>query len=252
MTSATAAADTPVATPYIEARDLCRNFAAPGAIVAALAINELTLRASQFVAIQGPSGCGKSTLLNLLGLLDSPCGGTLHLAGEAITSKDPEVLALKRRQHVGFLFQDAGLIDRMTVLENVAMALEYRDYTRQRALDEARAAIALVGLAHRINALSNTLSGGERQRVGLARLFAIKPKIIICDEPTASLDEANTLAVVELLRSAADAGACVVCASHDPLVLNNVDECFVMSRGAIIKTIKARAQRSSRARTASA
>ncbi|MDI1326162.1 MAG: ATP-binding cassette domain-containing protein [Brevundimonas sp.] len=223
-------------TVLLEAAGLSRRFDGQGGPVLALDAVDLRLPAGLFVVIAGPSGCGKSTLLNLLGLLDRASTGCLSLDGAAVEALPSAALAVLRREHVGFLFQDAGLIARMSALDNVVLPLDYRGVPRAEALVSATRALARVGLGDRAGTSVDLLSGGERQRVALARVLASEPRIVICDEPTASLDEANSGTVVEFLMQRARAGALVVCASHDPVVLAGAGLRIEMRRGRIVST----------------
>lgn len=220
--------------PALRAESLTRRFGSSDGEVIALDAVDLDLHPAQFVSVLGPSGCGKSTLLNLLGLLDRPSSGRLEIAGIDVLALDDRETGALRRANIGFLFQDAGLIDRMSVLDNVLLPLLYRNRPRVEAVAQARMAIVELGLEHRTSALVDTLSGGERQRAGLARILAIRPRLIVCDEPTASLDEANSLLMIQHLLASASEGALVICASHDPLVLARAHLRLKMSRGQIV------------------
>lgn len=221
-------------TAMVRLVDVNRTYSGVHGSVVALGKLSTTFDGGQFIVIKGPSGCGKSTLLNLVGLLDLPSDGELFVAEERVNGRSATRLAELRRSHIAFLFQDAGIIDRMTVLDNVMMPLLYRRMRREEAKDRALQMIESVGLEHLTGARSETLSGGERQRVGIARILALQPSIIVCDEPTASLDESNSQVVVNYLKSAAASGACVVCASHDPIVFGQADRRIDMSRGQIV------------------
>lgn len=222
-----------MAAMAVRARDLTREFRSARGTVHALSGVNLDLPAGAFVTVRGPSGCGKSTLLNLLGLLDRPSAGVLELDGVRTEGLKPDAIETLRRRTIGFLFQDAGLIERMTVMENVLMPMRYRGVRSGDRKAVARRSLDELGIAHCRSDLVETLSGGERQRVGLARILSIRPKIIICDEPTAALDEANSIMVVDRLIALASEGALVVCASHDPLVLSRSGIQITLDRGRI-------------------
>lgn len=221
-------------TAVIGLEAVSRTFPGAEGVVTALDAVSARFFQGQFSVIQGPSGCGKSTFLNLVGLLDLPSQGDLHLIGQSIHGRSADGLARLRRAHIGFLFQDAGMIERMSVCDNVVTPLLYRGFKPLEARTRARKAIEDVGLGHRTRARSDTLSGGEKQRAGMARILAFQPELIVCDEPTASLDEQNSLNIVAFLKQAAANGACVICASHDPTVLARADRRIDMSRGRIL------------------
>lgn len=187
--------------------------------MAALDGLDLSLPRGSFVVVRGPSGCGKSTLLNLIGLLDRPTTGSLVVEGTELTTLDNAEAAWFRREYIGFLFQDAGLIEPMTVAMNVATPLIYRETPLGMRSDLTMAALEHVGLADRAGSAVGELSGGERQRVGLARALVTDPAILICDEPTAALDEQNSIAIAALLSARASEGRTVICSSHDPIVI---------------------------------
>lgn len=223
---------TPGLDTVLHVQGLQRWFEGVDGRIRALDSASFSVKAGEFLVVQGPSGSGKSTLLNLIGLLDRPSAGQVTL-NRCEVSPDSclDQMATARRSHVGFLFQDAGLIERMSVLKNVMMPMEYRGITGALAIKRAEDALSQVGLSHRQNELSNTLSGGERQRAGIARLLALKPSLIVCDEPTASLDADNSRVVVNLLLAVAKTGVAVVCASHDPIVLQQAQSRISMHRG---------------------
>lgn len=204
----------------VSARSLTRRFVSgSGQMVTALDALSLSLPKGVLVVVRGPSGCGKSTLLNLIGLLDRPTGGALVVAGVDLTALDSDGAARFRREHVGFLFQDAGLIEPMTVAANVGAPLVYRETPGHARSALVTAALERVGLAARAGSGVGELSGGERQRVGLARALVTEPSILICDEPTAALDEQNSLAIAALLADRARYGHTVICSSHDPILI---------------------------------
>lgn len=221
-------------TPAVVARQVTRQFISrSGETVTALDRIDLVIPRGVLVAIQGPSGCGKSTLLNLVGLLDRPSEGHLRVDDIALEDLDVTQAAHFRRGHVGFLFQDAGLIEPMTVADNVALPLIYQGIPRSERGPRVSSALRRVGLANREDSAVAELSGGERQRVGLARAVIAAPAMLICDEPTAALDEANSLAVIELLREQTSSGRTVICSSHDPILASHADFVVFLRHGRI-------------------
>lgn len=213
---------------------LLREYRAGDGSVRALDGVDIGLRAGELLAIMGHSGSGKTTLLSIIGLLDRPDGGRLEMFGQDVSRWSWGRLAKLRRGRIGFLFQDAGLIERMPVIENVMLPMRYAGIPAGRRLEHARDALERVGLGGKARRLVGTLSGGERQRAGLARALAMQPRLLVCDEPSASLDKGTTGLVAELLREHASAGAAVVLATHDPLLLPIADRVIHMERGCIV------------------
>lgn len=177
--------------------------------------------AGRVTALTGVSGSGKTTLLNLLGGLISPDKGSIMWDGNNIASLSAGRLRKYRRECVGYLFQDYGLVPDLTVVDNVKLAASN---VSRRAFDEALdSPLAQVGLRGYEKRVVSGLSGGEQQRVALARILVSKPKIVLADEPTGALDEDNAQLVVEHLRAFADQGAVVVVATHSKHVADQAD-----------------------------
>lgn len=215
----------------IEARDLSRHFVTPASVVRALDGVTLDIDAGELVVVHGPSGCGKSTLLNLFGLLDRSTSGQLRIASCGVSSLDNTATARFRQSNIGFLFQDAGLIEPMTVGDNVSLPLVYRGMSKTEREPIVRDALAKLKLEDKIASSVADLSGGERQRVGLARALVSEPKILICDEPTAALDHDNSHLLVDLLLERAGRGSAVICSSHDPILIGKADRLIGLERG---------------------
>ncbi|MFM7069547.1 MAG: ABC transporter ATP-binding protein [Actinomycetes bacterium] len=200
--------------------------------VVALAGASLDVAPGEFVAITGPSGCGKSTLLHLLAAIDSPDSGEVCVLGRDLRDLgDPDRF---RRTEVGLVFQMHHLLPHLDALANVGVAMfgthvPRRDQRRRAA--ELLALVGLPGLGHR---RPPELSGGERQRVAIARSLANRPSLLLADEPTGSLDEASTTAVVDLLEHVRTAEqVTVVTVTHDPLLLDAADRVVRMQRGRV-------------------
>lgn len=216
----------------IRSRGLTRKFASgSGQIVTALHELDLDLPNSALIVVRGPSGCGKSTLLNLVGALDQPTGGSLVVAGAELSGLHPDAAARFRRENLGFLFQDAGLIEPMTVYDNVVLPLVYRDVAVTARLTAVLTSLDRVGLADRAESQVSELSGGERLRVGLARALVSNPPLLICDEPTAALDEENSRVISAFLSARAADGQAVICSSHDPLLIARADVVVSLRHG---------------------
>jgi putative ABC transport system ATP-binding protein len=165
----------------------------------------------EWIAIMGPSGSGKTTLINILGGLDTPTSGRALVDGVDVARLDESGLARFRAQKIGFVFQQFHLVPYLTALENVMLAQYFHSTTDE---SEARAALARVGLADRITHLPSQLSGGEQQRVAVARALINHPKLILADEPTGNLDEANEEIVLRLLRELHAEGHTIIIVTH--------------------------------------
>lgn len=182
----------------------------------------LQLVRGSFVVLAGPSGSGKSTLLNLIGGLDSPTAGRLVVNGVDLNTLDERGLALYRRHQVGFVFQSLNLIPSLSAAENIELPLRLLGvHSRQPRVDEALARVGLEGLG---GAMPADLSGGEQQRVAIARALIHQPPVLLADEPTASLDSTNALAILQLLQGLGrDTGCTIVLATHDPRLIEASD-----------------------------
>lgn len=183
---------------------------------------DLTIRGGRMLALVGASGSGKTTLLNCLGLLESPTRGRIVFQGRDLAGSGPGRRRRFRRDHLGYLFQDYALIDNATVRANL-------DVARRTDTAERSAALERVGLAGREKETVHHLSGGEQQRVALARLMVKKPSVVLADEPTGALDEANTAMVMDVLGEMARNGCAVVIATHVAGVAEACDDVFDVS-----------------------
>jgi len=212
---------------FIEIEDVTRRYDAE---VTALDRVSLSIEAGEWLAVMGPSGSGKTTLMNLLGGLDQPESGRLLVDGLDLARLDRPGLIRYRREAVGLVFQQYHLIPYLSAVENVMLA----QYLHSLA-DEAEAARALaeVGLSHRLRHLPSAMSGGERQRVCIARALINRPKLILADEPTGSLDEENERLVLELFQRMHDRGQTIVMVTHDLTVGQRADKQVQLEHGRV-------------------
>ncbi len=177
------------------------------------------ISAGASVSVMGPSGAGKSTLLSLVGGLERPEQGEVRVGGTPLSAMARNDLAAYRRTTVGFVFQHFGLLDTLTAIENVALARTLAGASARESKRRAADLLEQVGMADRAGHLPAQLSGGERQRVAVARAIANDPHLILADEPTGNLDEANADLVVDLLESLhACLGCTVIMVTHDPVL----------------------------------
>jgi putative ABC transport system ATP-binding protein len=167
------------------------------------ALDDITLDVArgEMVSIIGPSGSGKSTLLNLIGGLDQPSSGEIHIDGQSIARMTDDELTHLRRDKIGFIFQFFNLMPSLTCLENVALPLHLRGWPKRKIEERSRELLDLVQLTHRLDHQPDELSGGERQRVAIARSLAAFPPILLADEPTGNLDSRSGAEILDLIRS---------------------------------------------------
>lgn len=201
------------------------------------ALSDIALRidAGDFIAITGPSGCGKSTLLSILGLLDPPSAGSYRLKGQDVATLDARARARIRNGQVGFIFQAFNLIADLSVEENVALPLTYREGTsREQIRQRVREVLELVGMAHRTRHYPGQLSGGQQQRVAVARALVGDPAILLADEPTGNLDSRNGEAVMQLLEQLHQAGSTLCMVTHDAAFARRAQRIVHMLDGRIV------------------
>jgi putative ABC transport system ATP-binding protein len=195
---------------------------------------DLTIPRGQFAAIMGPSGSGKSTLLGLLAGLDTPTSGQVILDGEDITNLGEDDMALLRGRKIGFVFQSYHLISTLTAEENVLLPMELAG-AEAGGRERARELLERVGLDGRSDHYPVQLSGGEQQRVALARAFALRPPILLADEPTGNLDSATGAAVLELLLALnREQGTTMVLVTHEQSLAESADRRIVLRDGLVV------------------
>jgi putative ABC transport system ATP-binding protein len=201
----------------------------------ALAGIHLEIGRGEYVAIAGPSGCGKSTLLSILGLLDSPTGGTYLLNGRTVQNLSLTDRVHIRNREIGFIFQSFNLIGDLNVFENVELPLTYRGMSVVDRKAAAMEALERVGMSHRAKHLPSQLSGGQQQRVAVARALAGKPAVLLADEPTGNLDSRNGESVMQLLNELHRGGATIVMVTHDSRFARSAARTVNMLDGRVVE-----------------
>ena len=199
----------------------------------------LEIKKGQYISIAGPSGCGKSTLLSILGLLDSPSGGSYWLNGQPVADLSISDRTRIRNREIGFIFQAFNLIGDLTVYENVELPLTYRGSGAAERKQKVQHALERVGMAHRLRHYPSQLSGGQQQRVAVARALVGDPLILMADEPTGNLDSKNGEAVMELLRDMHSSGATICMVTHDQRYANFADRSIHLFDGRIVEESQA-------------
>jgi putative ABC transport system ATP-binding protein len=213
-----------------ETRGLKKTYRTVAGDVHALRGVDLDIYQGETLVLLGPSGSGKSTLLNILGGLDRATGGQILFQGRDLTRASDRDLTDYRRRSVGFIFQFFNLSPSLTARENVELVTEIADHPI--APEEA---LALVGLADRLDHFPSELSGGEQQRVAVARAIAKRPAILFCDEPTGSLDSVSGVQVLEaIVNVAGQVGATTMLVTHNAVVAGIADRVMQFSNGAVV------------------
>jgi len=224
----------PPGAPLIRMEDITKVFTTDEVETHALSGVHLEIRRGEYLSIAGPSGCGKTTLLSILGLLDTPTGGTYALDGRPVGTLSFAERARIRNREIGFIFQSFNLIGDLTVMENVELPLAYRGLGAGERRAKAGAALERVGMAHRARHYPSQLSGGQQQRVAVARALGGEPHILLADEPTGNLDSANGESVMELLRDLHRQGATICMVTHDPRFARYADRTVHLFDGRVV------------------
>jgi putative ABC transport system ATP-binding protein len=215
--------------------ELGRDFDVGGRAVHALRDVDLRVPPRALTVVHGRSGSGKTTLLNVIGGLDRPTRGRIWLDGDEVSAKDEDALVQLRREKIGFVFQSFGLVPILTAAENVEVPLRLRKADPEERDRRVRELLGLVGLEDRAGHRPYELSGGEQQRVAICRALANRPGLLILDEPTAQLDSANSLTIMELVRDlVASEGVSAIMATHDTLLLDVADVVVELRDGQLV------------------
>jgi ABC-type lipoprotein export system ATPase subunit len=216
----------------LEARGLVKNYRAPdGAPIPVLDQVDLVVPAGRLAVVLGPSGCGKSTLLNVLGLLEDADAGDVVWRGERVSALGRSGKSRARSRAVGFVFQSFLLLPSLTALDNVLLAGRYAGRTGPDARRRARELLARFGVLERKDHYPPQLSGGEQQRVAYCRAVLNDPPLLLADEPTGNLDDANGRVILDALRTRAREGGAVVVVSHRADAVEMADDVYRMQRG---------------------
>lgn len=220
----------------IELEGLTKIYGSGNVEVVAMRDVSFGLSDGEVVALLGPSGAGKSTLLTILGLINTPTSGKITIGHDLVMDGPAAKVNLRsyRRRFIGYVLQKANLIPFLTGLENVQIALEINDISGRLARRTAMELLEYLGVGNRANNLPYMLSGGEQQRVSVARALANKPRLVLADEPTASLDSVRGRQVMELFRTVAhEQGTTVLVATHDHRALDVFDRILEMEDGTL-------------------
>ena len=207
----------PLAEPIVEIRNLVKSYRRGAQVVPVLTNITFDIAAGDYVALMGPSGSGKSTLLNLIAGIDKPDSGSLRVGGIDITALSEAELAAWRSRNVGFIFQFYNLMPVLTAFENVELPLLLTNLSGREREEHVTAALAMVGLADRMEHFPSELSGGQQQRVAIARAIITDPTILVADEPTGDLDRASAVEVLNMMDSLnRELGKTIIMVTHDP------------------------------------
>jgi putative ABC transport system ATP-binding protein len=217
----------------VELQSVTKHFMTDAGVVRAVNGVSLAVAPGSSLAITGPSGCGKSTLLSMIGALEVPSAGRVTIGDKVVSEMSEEQRASLRREQLGFVYQSDNLQPFLTAAENVslALALDSRTDGYRRSLD----LLAALGLGAAAGKFPDQLSGGERQRVAVARALVHRPRLILADEPTGSLDSDNSIAVIELLAAAqSEVAATLILITHDPRIAARLDRRVALRDGRVV------------------
>lgn len=206
--------------------------------ITALDTTDLVFESNKLTLIMGPSGSGKTTLLSIVGCIIYPTKGKVFYKDKEVTNLSEDELADLRLHEVGFVFQQFNLIEPLNALENVAQPLILRNIPKKEAKERAEGALKAVGLEDRMGNLPKKLSGGQKQRVAIARALVGNPSMILCDEPTASLDAKSAGIIMQELIELAEEGKAVIIVTHDLRLRKYADRVIYVEEGKVSNTIK--------------
>ncbi|MBU0615680.1 MAG: ABC transporter ATP-binding protein [Nanoarchaeota archaeon] len=202
--------------PILKLHDVWKIYKMGEVDVPALKGVSVEIEQGDFVVIIGASGSGKSTMMNLIGCLDLPSKGTIHLKGQDITHLSESDLATLRGETIGFIFQQYNLIPSITAFDNIMLPLEFLEMSEHKAKERVKKILEIVGLSDKSHHLPTQLSGGQQQRVSIARSLAADPEIILADEPTGALDSVTGRQILDMLQKLwKEEGKTIIMVTHD-------------------------------------
>jgi putative ABC transport system ATP-binding protein len=221
-------------TTIVELKDVTRTYGSGPTATAALRGVSLTVGEGQLVALRGRSGSGKTTLLNIVGGLDRPDSGTVRVDGMDVTAMSERERMRLRRETVGYIFQSFGLLPVLSAAENVGVPLRISGMAPRAREERVATMLTLVGLAGHARHRPGELSGGQQQRVAIARALAVRPRLLLADEPTGQLDAETGKQIMHLLRSVVRSeGVTALLATHDPTLIDIADSVLHLADGTI-------------------
>ncbi|WP_164126476.1 ABC transporter ATP-binding protein [Sphingobacterium luzhongxinii] len=222
----------------VELRNVNKIYKTGDTKITALASTDIRFETNSLTLIMGPSGSGKTTLLSILGCVIYPTEGEVYYKNQNITNFKERELAKIRLQEIGFVFQHFNLIEPLTALENVMQPLLLQGLALPVVRQKAKQALVNIGLGDRLENLPKKLSGGQKQRVAITRALVTNPSMILCDEPTASLDAKSAEVIMRKLQELATAGKAVVIVTHDLRLRKFADRVVYVEEGVVSNTLK--------------
>lgn len=211
--------------------DASKEYKTGDTIITALARSTLDFHTNELTLILGPSGSGKTTLLSLLGCVIYPTTGSVMIKGENISGLSEKELAHIRLNNIGFVFQGSNLLEPLSALENVMIPLQLKKESRKVTIEKAKRALEEVGMLPRLHNLPKMLSGGQKQRTAIARALVTDPSILLCDEPTSSIEMESSAKVMNELRMLSQRGKAVLVVTHDTRLRKYADRIIYLSEG---------------------
>ena len=222
----------------VDVREVTRTYGSGATATAALRGVTFSIGEGKLVALRGRSGSGKTTLLNVVGGLDSPDAGSVHVAGQDVTAMGERDRMRLRRETVSYIFQSFGLLPVLSAAENVGVPLRIAGVAPRERDERVTLMLSIVGLADHARQRPGELSGGQQQRVAIARALASSPALLLADEPTGQLDTETSKQIMRLLRAVVRSeGVTALVATHDPTLIELADEVLLLEDGKIASPV---------------